>query len=72
MSSWENASNIFGMNALSMPMPVSDMVKRMAARSDARAVGSTVKVIVPGASVNFTALPSMLMTTCLSLRRSPT
>ena len=70
-SSWLNASNIFGRYALSMPMPVSFMMKRSVDLPSNCAVRSTMKLTVPGAGVNFTALPRMLMMTCLSFMSSP-
>ena len=70
-SSWENASKIFGINSLSMPTPVSRMTKRRGAFPSNCASGSTIKETVPPSGVNFTALPRMLMRTCLSFMLSP-
>ena len=54
-----------------MPMPVSFTMNRSVALSSKTVMGSTMKVTFPPSGVNFTALPRMLMRTCLSFMSSP-
>ena len=70
-SSCVKESNIFGRKLLSMPIPVSLITKRMDDWPSYTFVHSTVIFTEPGASVNFMAFDSMLMSTCLSFMSSP-
>ncbi len=54
-----------------MPIPVSLMMNEMVRWFSKEAVCSTVRVTEPGTDVNFTALPKMLISTCLSFILSP-
>ena len=71
VSSWEKASKIFGIYSSSMPIPVSFMVKRIAHIPSNLLSCSTVRLTTPGASVNFTEFPRILISTCLSFMSSP-
>ena len=70
-SSWAKASNTLGMKSRSMPMPVSWMQNFIVDWSPNTAVRSTVSVMLPGASVNLTALLRMLISTSFSFMASP-
>ena len=70
-SSRSNTVNTFGRKSLSMPIPVSLMQNFSVDCFSKAAVFSIVNVTDPGASVNFTALLRILISTSLSLVSSP-
>ena len=71
VSSWLNASNRCGRYSSLMPMPVSRKVSLSVTFPSYRCFSSIRKVTVPPSGVNLTALPSMLIMTCLSFILSP-
>ena len=70
-SAWVKALNSFSCTSAGMPIPVSATEKASSQRSTASGLPS-IRTVTEPVSVNFSALPTRLVTICRSRRASPT